>query len=598
MFDVLWASKRPQQFNDLESVLPLSSSEGGMLLESLVVWEEHCVECGQPECFSVCPLFSPRRDGVCRRFTYGISPFKAKKSKAFFYDIHFKKWGKLEGYYFPGLLSSRFVAFVTKLDRFLSRISSAFTQILPFLKGRFLPSRLYRKLRIILLDLLSRRAPCGESCLEMTAFLDERKSVCLFIQLEQSDSLLFRKSLELKPGWNRFSVNLPRIVDGRSKVRMSMQANEEGGFRVIFSQLSIGIGAILQRKELLAAAKPAEKVKCVVWDLDNTVWKGVLVEDGSEMLRLTPGIIDVMDALDKRGIIQSVVSKNSYEQAWPLLEKFGVAKYIVYPAINWAPKSGNVRQIAKLINIGIDTVALVDDSAFERSEVSEQLSSVRVYPETLIQRILDLPEFDVPVTEESRGRRLSYQAEMSRDSVKEAFQGDYLSFLKSCNLVLTFFSPKSEEEISRCSELIQRSNQLNLTGRRYSLPEIVAMLNNPEYLCLGFRCEDRFGVYGTVGFLAVKVSEDELSLYEFVMSCRVAKKRCEHAIVRSLFDRARRLGKRALTVNLVATGKNTPLIDSFKEMPFDSFSEKDGVFWYSILSANDWADEAVVNIVG
>src|SRR5690625_82784 len=113
--------------------------------------------------------------------------------------------------------------------------------------------------------------------------------------------------------------------------------------------------------------RQTEKVKCVVWDLDNTVWDGVLLE--GEGLVVRPGIREAMETFDKRGILQSIASKNEFEPAWERLEKFGLAEFFLYPQIGWGAKSESIRKIAEELNIGLDTFAFFDDQPFERDEV-------------------------------------------------------------------------------------------------------------------------------------------------------------------------------------------------------------------------------------
>ncbi|HEX9063065.1 MAG TPA: HAD-IIIC family phosphatase, partial [Clostridia bacterium] len=111
-----------------------------------------------------------------------------------------------------------------------------------------------------------------------------------------------------------------------------------------------------------------KKVKCVVWDLDNTIWEGILSEDRE--VRLKPGIKGIIETLDDRGILQSIASKNDYDDAMKKLREFGLEEYFLYPQISWNSKAESVRKIAESINIGIDTLAFVDDQITEREEVS------------------------------------------------------------------------------------------------------------------------------------------------------------------------------------------------------------------------------------
>ena len=123
-------------------------------------------------------------------------------------------------------------------------------------------------------------------------------------------------------------------------------------------------------------------------------------------------------------------------------------------------------------------------------------------------------------------------------------------------------------EIERCLELIQRSNQLNLSARRYTYEEFSFLLANPGMLCVGFECADKFGAYGIVGFASIRLDSHEPIVQEFVLSCRVAQKHVEHAFDGWLAERMHEQGARRLLVNLVETKRNEPLIKVFEELPF------------------------------
>ena len=116
------------------------------------------------------------------------------------------------------------------------------------------------------------------------------------------------------------------------------------------------------------AEKPSKggTVKCVIWDLDNTLWNGILVEDGIDKIALKPGIVDVIRSFDERGILQSVSSKNNHDDAMQALKHFQIDEYFLYPQISWHPKSEGVGAIARQLNIGMDSILFVDDSHFEQ----------------------------------------------------------------------------------------------------------------------------------------------------------------------------------------------------------------------------------------
>jgi len=275
-----------------------------------------------------------------------------------------------------------------------------------------------------------------------------------------------------------------------------------------------------------------------------------------------------MRLLDERGVIQTVVSKNNHEEAWDVLVRMGVQDYFVYPAINWGTKSENLKAVAQRLNIDLSTFALIDDSAFERGEVSAALPQVRVYADTEIAGLLSLPEFDIPVTEASRTRRLSYLAEMRREMIQASFQGTYDDFIASCEMRVSIFKPYAEGELLRCWELVQRSNQLNLSSRRYDFEEFKALVAAPEMSALAIECRDRFGDYGIVGFASIAHSGSSALLVDFVLSCRVAQKKVEYTFFKWLAQELRASGKSELCANLVVTTKNRPLRQVFSELPF------------------------------
>jgi FkbH-like protein len=302
--------------------------------------------------------------------------------------------------------------------------------------------------------------------------------------------------------------------------------------------------------------------------LDNTLWAGTLVETSAESLTIAPETIRLIRELDARGILQSVVSKNDHDAAWAVVERHGLGDYFLYPAINWGRKSASVRQIAERLNIGVDAMALVDDSPFEREEVRAALPGVRTYSEGQMAELLTLAEFDVPVTTQSAARRESYRVEMRRERAREEHGGDYAGFLRSCGMRMRLFVPRDEADVRRCLELVQRSNQLNLSSRRYSAAEFDALLKTPGVLCVAVQCRDRFGEYGVVGFASVDERADVPVVSDLVISCRVAQKRMEHALFAWLAARERARGRSALRVGLVRTDRNGPLVKVFEELPF------------------------------
>jgi FkbH-like protein len=219
-----------------------------------------------------------------------------------------------------------------------------------------------------------------------------------------------------------------------------------------------------------------------------------------------------------------------------VLEHLGIADYFLYPQISWEAKSAALEHIASALNIGIDALALVDDSAFERNEVGAGHPQVRTYHETQVGSLTGLPEFDVPATAESKTRRAMYRAEERRSALMAAEKTDITDFLRRCNLRIRVFEPGTEEERLRCYELVVRTNQLNMSGVKYTPEEFEAVLARPAHRHFAFSCADDFGEYGIVGFGQYGVENGTLVFTEFAMSCRVAGKFVESALFAHLLE--------------------------------------------------------------
>lgn len=194
--------------------------------------------------------------------------------------------------------------------------------------------------------------------------------------------------------------------------------------------------ALLAELEKDKEERRTRSVKVVVWDLDNTVWDGVLLED--EAVSLVPGVVEVIQELDRRGILQSVSSKNDHATAMAKLRELGIADYFLYPQINWNSKAASVQAIATAINVGIDSLAFIDDQSFEREEVAYSHPDVLCVDALEFDGILARSEF-MPrfVTDESRQRRQMYQSDIQRNAMEESFEGPKEDFLVTLGLKLT-----------------------------------------------------------------------------------------------------------------------------------------------------------------
>jgi len=528
---------------------------------ALLRWEEHCVECSAPQCFSTCSLYSPRRDSMCARFYNGI-----QRNEHFHglldhgAEIRFKRWGKLEAPLKYAMVSRDAYLRAAREDvRLQSWFQPVDAVLAPLITGRR-TAILRNARRTKLFDAVfatDKNAAAVPSALLIEAFNPDSKPVRLNLEVVQRDTVRFRDVLNFASGVSSHQVPFAKLQLDLSRLRttdrISLYPENDVEARLVFTWHHL---VALVQKPPAKAAQPAPKVKVVVWDLDHTVWSGILAEDGEAGLKLRASVAETITALDARGIIQSVASKNNHAPAWALLEKLGLAKYLLYPKINWRPKSLNLRALADELNLGVDSFAFIDDSPSERGEVQSELPQVRVYDESVVSQLTGLPEFDVPVTEESRRRREMYATEAARKQVAQAFSGDADAFLKSCELQVELFAPKSDTELLRCFELVQRTNQLNISGRRYTEEEFRKLAVAPDWVVVAISCADRFGSYGLVGCCTARAVEGGALLEDFVLSCRVASKRVEQAVFARLTGELARLGGTKLFANFQPTARN------------------------------------------
>lgn len=569
----------------------------------LLYWREHCLECAPPDCYYSCQLYIPRQDKRCARFEYGIYPNKSVAGLLDFgAEIKFRKWGKLGTHLYKGEVSPFLYNAVAWLDKVGGRmLSLAYGIAKPFnwvdLFGvKFHnPQRIGYKGYAYIRDRVLEALPAGTgtvgSCdtFVLECFSFEKENFNIILEYKESE-IKSRHSLEIREGQNYHEIAIGRFNGSSSPLRgfLNVYPENDREIRVVFTWLDF-VQKTRRAETDVGVLLPAEKVKCVAWDLDNTLWKGILIEDGKDKIVVRDEAVQLIHALDQRGIIQSVVSKNDHSEALTTLVRFGLQDYFVYPVINWDPKSVNMKRLATALNINIDSLALIDDSAFERAEVKSVLPQCRIYSEKEISKLLGYPEFDVPITDESKIRRISYLAEMEREQTFKESGGDYEGFLRSCRMEMRIFVPGEAAQIARCLELVQRSNQLNLSTKRYSENEFIKLLGTENVLCIAFQCRDRFGDYGIVGFASMDERAEEPRLVDLVISCRVAQKMVERTLIEWLAERARSKGHHVIKAELIKTKKNGPLRAVFESLPFTVVGESEATISLK-LSLEDMAE--------
>ncbi|MER8903902.1 HAD-IIIC family phosphatase [Mesorhizobium sp. M0772] len=326
------------------------------------------------------------------------------------------------------------------------------------------------------------------------------------------------------------------------------------------------------------------QVKCVVWDLDNTVWDGVLSEGDDVTLR--PGVRETIIALDARGILNSIASRNEHAAAISALERLDVASFFVAPKINWGNKSSSIRDIANEVNLSLNAFAFVDDQSVERDEVFQILPDVRCYDADKASELVSvLGLTNLPITDESRERRRRYQVEHTRQSSEAAFEGSPVEFLATLGMVMTI-SPASEDDLDRAQELTVRTNQLNSTGRTYSREQLAAIAQSDNHRLLIASLEDKYGSYGRIGLALVETGKTRWTLKLLLMSCRVMSRGVGTILLEYIMREARHAGV-GFGAHFVRTPQNRIMLITFRFAGFREATDEPGLLEHSLTEIND-----------
>jgi FkbH-like protein len=306
-------------------------------------------------------------------------------------------------------------------------------------------------------------------------------------------------------------------------------------------------------------------VKCVVWDLDGTVWDGILLEDRN--VRLNPHVVETLRRLDARGILHSIASRNDEHDALAELDKQGIRDFFLYPQINWNAKAVSVARIAELLRIGLDTIAFVDDEQFDREEVQFSHPSVRCYPATDVAMLPELHELTpATITVEARNRRQLYAAQAVRDEKEREFVGPQDAFLASLGMSLTI-SRAGESDLTRSEELTVRTHQLNTTGRTFSKTELVEFVRSPTHEVFVARLIDKYGPYGQIGLGVVERRPQVWRLRLFLLSCRVLSRGIGAPFLRALADAAAEEGA-SLEAEVIPNERNRMMLVTLRFLGF------------------------------
>jgi len=353
------------------------------------------------------------------------------------------------------------------------------------------------------------------------------------------------------------------------------------------------------KKSLLKKRK-----KCLILDLDNTLWGGIIGEDGIDGIELSEfkegarykDFQKRIKEIKELGILLAICSKNNYEDAIEVIKNHPhmvlKEKDFVAVKINWNHKVDNISEIASDLNIGIDSLVFIDDNPVERESVRDLIPEVTVpeFPKDtseltkFIKNIYEEHFYTVDFTKEDRKKTEMYRQNSLRAREKSSV-GSLDVFLKGLQTEIAISELKNED-IKRAAELTQKTNQFNLTTKRYTEEQMRFFLNSNEYRVYIASVKDKYGDNGKVGLLIVKLEADIAYIDSFIMSCRVMGRYIEDQIIEYVESELIKEGIKNIKSEFIPTKKNAPVSQLYERLGYSVEDENDNYKKYSILVEN------------
>ncbi len=350
--------------------------------------------------------------------------------------------------------------------------------------------------------------------------------------------------------------------------------------------------------------------KCIVLDLDNTLWGGIVGEDGFNGIKLGPEppgnafmeFQRVLLSLHQRGIILAINSKNNFEDAIKVIKEhpYMVLKeeHFASMRINWKDKVSNMKELIQEINIGSDSLIFIDDDPVNRGFVKSIFPEILVVdisndPSTYAATIENMIDFSVlKITQEDRNRGKMYFKQKMVSKLEESTP-DLQTFLSQLNLKI-IIKEVDEFTLPRVSQLILKTNQFNLTTKRYRETDIEKMIQDPNFIVGCAQVEDKFGDNGITGvFIIKKENEKEWRIDTFLMSCRIMGRDIEKGIMTYIVNTANEHKIEKIKADFLPTQKNKPIEDFLPNSEF----KKEGKSWtYTIKSKIKFPKYLKVNV--
>jgi FkbH-like protein len=393
------------------------------------------------------------------------------------------------------------------------------------------------------------------------------------------------KIINIEDFYSRFSAE--ELIDWKYYFLSQMPLNPK-----LSSHFSLWLSRQLEVVEM-------KRKKCIVLDLDNTLWGGILGEDGMDGIQLGndyPGVTYVffqkyLLELCKNGILLTVCSKNNEADVLEVWEKHpGLIlrkEHIVAYRINWNNKSDNIREIAEELNIGLESLVFIDDNPAERELIKQMLPQVTV-PDFPAQPYL-FPGFvkalthnhfsTYRLTKDDVSKTQQYRENSKRVQFQHQF-ADFDNYLRNLEIELTV-EPLDGFNLSRIAQMTQKTNQFNLTTRRYMETDIRNFAETGGWV-YGLNVKDRFGDNGLTGLIIIEIRQTEAIIDTFLLSCRILGKKIENAFIRFMLMKLKNSGVSKVDACYLKTAKNSQVATFYDDTGFKLKSEKGDVKTYSM----------------
>lgn len=340
--------------------------------------------------------------------------------------------------------------------------------------------------------------------------------------------------------------------------------------------------------DIISTAR-GRSVKCIALDLDDTLWGGVIGDDGLDRIRVSAHgdgepfyrFQRYLIELKKRGILLAVCSKNEPENARlpfryhpeMLIREQDIAAFIA----NWDDKSENLKRLHDILNIGLESIVFIDDNPFERNLIRNLVPEVIVpeMPEDTADYVKVLSElnlFETVSFSEEDARRSELYLSQARSEAERTNYASFEEYLISLEMKLTI-GRFDNTHLARITQLFQRTNQFNLTTNRYSAEQCKRIMGDHSYLPLYAQLRDRFGDHGLIGIVVIRFAADVAAITDWLISCRVFRRGVEQELMNYVFEVARAHGAKRVTGRYLPTAKNRMVRDFYLNFGFQRASE-------------------------